>query len=88
LSVSIDEANIIPYIMNTLQNLDLAIRLASRNGLPGADDIYVTRFNQLFSTGNFAEAAKVAATSPRVGAHFRIRSCRSCFCPSIFQSVC
>jgi clathrin heavy chain len=40
--------------------------LASRGGLPGADDLYVARFNQLFSTGNFGEAAKIAATSPRV----------------------
>ena len=66
LSVSVDESNIVPYIMKTLNNPELAIKLASRNNLPGADDLYLARFNQLFQQGNFAEAAKVAATSPRV----------------------
>ncbi|RUS20583.1 clathrin, heavy polypeptide, isoform CRA_b, partial [Endogone sp. FLAS-F59071] len=66
LSVSIDENNIIPYIINTLNNTELALRLASRNGLPGADDLYIARFNQLFASGAFGEAAKVAANSPRV----------------------
>lgn len=49
-----------------MQNTELALNLASRGGLPGADDLYVARFNQLFSTGAFTEAAKVAANSPRV----------------------
>lgn len=49
-----------------MQNTELALKLASRGGLPGADDLYVGRFNQLFSTGAFTEAAKVAANSPRV----------------------
>lgn len=65
LSVSVDETTIVPYILKSLNNAELAIRLASRNNLPGADDIYSTRFMQLFQQGNFAEAAKVAATSPR-----------------------
>jgi len=65
LSVSVDENNIVPYIIQTLNNPDLAIRLASRNGLPGADDFFVQRFQQLFAQGNYAEAAKVAANSPK-----------------------
>lgn len=65
LSVSIDENNVIPYVINTLNNTELALRLASRGGLPGADDLYVQRFNQLFATGAYGEAAKVAANSPR-----------------------
>jgi len=65
LSVSVDENKIIPYIINTLNNTELALKLASRGGLPGADDLYVQRFNQLFATGAYGEAAKVAANSPR-----------------------
>jgi clathrin heavy chain len=65
LSVSIDENNVIPYVINTLNNTELALKLASRGGLPGADDLYVQRFNQLFATGAYGEAAKVAANSPR-----------------------
>ncbi|KAG0341984.1 hypothetical protein BG004_005793 [Podila humilis] len=65
LSVSVDENNLVPYIVNTLGNTELALKVASRNGLPGADELYVQRFQQLFQTGDFSEAAKVAATSPR-----------------------
>ncbi|KAI8968277.1 hypothetical protein BDF20DRAFT_827793 [Mycotypha africana] len=65
LSVSLDEEHIVPYIINNLNNTELALKLASRGGLPGADNLYVARFNQLFSSGNFTEAAKVAANSPR-----------------------
>ena len=65
LSVSIDDNTIVQYIMKNLNNSELAIKIASRNNLPGADDMYTTRFQQLFAAGNFAEAAKVAATSPR-----------------------
>ncbi|KAI8917358.1 hypothetical protein BC831DRAFT_485343 [Entophlyctis helioformis] len=65
LSVSIDEDNVIPYVLNTLRNPDLALRLATRNSLPGADSLVLERFNLFLQTGNFSEAAKIAATSPR-----------------------
>jgi clathrin heavy chain len=65
LSVTVDDETIIPYILRTLNNTDLAIRLASRANLPGADDLYTRQFSQLFSTQQYSEAAKVAANSPR-----------------------
>lgn len=65
LSVTVDDETIIPYILGTLNNTELAIRLASRANLPGADDLYTRQFSQLFSSGNYSEAAKVAANSPR-----------------------
>ena len=68
LSVSVDESNIVPYITNTLQNPDLALRIATRNDLAGAEDLFVKKFNLLFSQGQFAEAARVAAKTPK--AHF------------------
>ena len=66
LSVNVDEQTIIPYILTTLNNTDLAFKLASRANLPGADDLYVKQYHQLFQSGQFNEAAKVAANSPRV----------------------
>ena len=66
LSVSVEEENIIQYITNTLQNPDLALRMASRNNLPGAEDLFVRKFNTLFSSGQYSEAAKVAASAPKV----------------------
>lgn len=51
--------------MNNLNNRELAFRIASRNNLPGANQLFVARFNDLCNSGNFLEAAKVAATSPQ-----------------------
>ena len=66
LSVSVDEANIVPYITTTLQNADLALRMATRNNLAGAEQLLVHKFNQLFQQGQYSEAAKVAAKAPKV----------------------
>lgn len=52
LSVSVDEENIIPYISNVLQNSELAIRMATRNNLAGAEELFVRKFNTLFTVLN------------------------------------
>ncbi|CAF0843469.1 unnamed protein product [Adineta ricciae] len=65
LSVSVDEENVVSYIQNTLGNADLAYKMSARCNLPGADQLFVSRFTQLFQSGNYGEAAKVAATAPR-----------------------
>ncbi|EEB11299.1 clathrin heavy chain, putative [Pediculus humanus corporis] len=65
LSVTVDEDNIIPYINTVLQNPDLALRIAVRNNLAGAEDLFVRKFNQLFQNGQYVEAAKVAANAPK-----------------------
>lgn len=69
LSVNVDEQTVIPYILSVLNNTDLAFKLASRANLPGADDLYIKRYQQLFQSGQYGEAAKVAANSPRVSYH-------------------
>ncbi|KUJ22300.1 clathrin heavy chain, partial [Mollisia scopiformis] len=65
LSVSVDENTVIPYLLQNPANSSLAVKLASRAGLPGADNLYAGQFDQLLNTGNYAEAAKIAANSPR-----------------------
>ena len=65
LSVSVDESTLVPYTLNTLNNTELAFKLASRGNLPGADDLYLKQYQQLFQSGQFSEAAKIAANSPR-----------------------
>ena len=65
LSVAVDEAHIVQYIAQTLQNPELALRLAARGNLPGAEETFVQRFNQCFAHGQFLEAANIAATAPR-----------------------
>jgi clathrin heavy chain len=66
LSVSVEEENIVPYIINNLQNPDLALTMAARNNLPGADDLFVRKFNMQFQNGQYSEAAKTAASAPKV----------------------
>ncbi|KAF5355246.1 hypothetical protein D9758_006001 [Tetrapyrgos nigripes] len=65
LSVNVDDQTIVPYILTTLNNTELAFKLASRANLPGADDLYMKQYQQLFQSGQYGEAAKVAANSPR-----------------------
>ncbi|KAH8648930.1 hypothetical protein BGZ60DRAFT_422610 [Tricladium varicosporioides] len=65
LSVAVDETTIIPYLLQNPANSGLAVKLASRAGLPGADNLYAQQFEQLLSSGSYAEAAKIAANSPR-----------------------
>lgn len=64
LFVSADENTIVPYVLES-HGTELALKLASRAGLPGADNLYQQRFEQLFQSGQYQEAAKVAADSPR-----------------------
>ncbi len=64
LSVSIDENNIIPYIMQTLGNYELAMSMASKNNLPGAGELFKAQFERLFSAGDYKGAASIAAQSP------------------------
>ncbi len=65
LSVSVDENTIIPYLLQNPANGQLALKLASRAGLPGADNLYAQQFEQLMASGQYTDAAKVAANSPR-----------------------
>ena len=65
LTVSVDDTTIIPYLLQNPANSGLALNLASRAGLAGADDLYQRQFEQLCAQQNWIEAAKVAANSPR-----------------------
>jgi clathrin heavy chain len=65
LSVAVDETTVIPYLLQNPANSSLAVKLASRAGLPGADNLYAQQFDQLLNSGNYGEAAKIAANSPR-----------------------
>lgn len=65
LSVTVDENQIVPYLLQNPANTSLAVNLASRAGLAGADDLYKQQFEQLLAAQQYQEAAKVAANSPR-----------------------
>lgn len=65
LSVSIDEEKVISYITTTLANHDLALRLAARCNLTGAEELFVRQFNVYFDNSQYVEAAKIAANAPK-----------------------
>ncbi|KAK7420981.1 Clathrin heavy chain [Neonectria magnoliae] len=65
LFVTVDDTNVIPYLLQNPANTEMAIKMASRAGLPGADNLYARQFETLFNSGNYLEAAKIAAGSPR-----------------------
>lgn len=64
LRVGINPNTLVPYIVSTLRDTALAISIASRLNLPGADDLYMQQFQQLIAAQNVAGAAKLAAESP------------------------
>lgn len=66
LSVCVEEENIVNYVTRVLQNPELALRMALRSDLSGAEELLTHKFNTLFSQGDYTEAARVAASSPRV----------------------
>lgn len=63
LSVSMNKDNIIPYIINTLQNNDLALKLSSRLSLPGAEGLFKLELEKLLASGDITGAAKLAGSS-------------------------
>ncbi|KAJ1800096.1 Clathrin heavy chain [Coemansia sp. RSA 2399] len=65
LSVIVDEDKVIPHILQNSGNVELAFRMASHASLPGVDQLYVQRFQQLMQQGKYNDAAKMAASSPR-----------------------
>ncbi|KAI0135392.1 clathrin heavy chain [Daldinia grandis] len=65
LFVSVDETTMVDYLLQNPANTEIAIKMASRAGLPGADQLYVRQFDQLFNSGDYDGAARVAANSPR-----------------------
>ncbi|XP_075235071.1 clathrin heavy chain-like [Lycorma delicatula] len=65
LSIGIDENTILSYLVNVLKDNDLATKIALRDiNFKGADLIFIQRFNHLYQTGKYSEAAKIAANAP------------------------
>jgi clathrin heavy chain len=54
---------LIPYITTTLRDNDLAIKVAGRLGLPGAENLYMAEFERMIGSGDVVGAAKLVAAS-------------------------
>ncbi len=66
LLATVNEATMVPFVSQQLGNLELAMALASRGNLPGAEPLVIQNFEKLFNQGQFKEAAEAAAASPQV----------------------
>ncbi|KAK6458196.1 uncharacterized protein RJT20DRAFT_126152 [Scheffersomyces xylosifermentans] len=66
LSVEVAKDKIIPYVLEKLSNIPLALALSSRGGFPGAENLFQQQFQNLLSQGDYANAAKVAASSEQL----------------------
>ena len=62
---SVNDSTIIPFISEQLKSVDLALAMARRANLPGADQLVVQNFQRLFAAGQYKEAAELAADSPQ-----------------------
>ncbi|CAM9802231.1 unnamed protein product, partial [Laminaria digitata] len=64
LQIAVNEATLVPYVVNTLRDTALAIQLAARLSLPGADDLYAVEFNRMLAANDVAGAVRLAGESP------------------------
>eukprot|EP00899_Mesostigma_viride_P014185 jgi/Mesvir1/22768/Mv14160-RA.1 len=65
LMCTINEQTIVPFVSTQLNNLELAVAMAKRSNLPGAENLVVQQFNALFAAQKYKEAAELAAESPQ-----------------------
>jgi len=64
MQVQVDREKCVPYICNTMNDMELGTSMARRYGLGGADHLFKAQFQQLLSQGRIEEAGDLAATSP------------------------
>jgi len=62
---TMNEETLVPFVSGQLNNLDLALAIAQRSNLPGADNLVLPKFEELFNAGKYKEAAELAADSPQ-----------------------
>jgi len=65
LHANVNEASIVNFVSQQLNNLPLAMALAKRGNLPGAENLIEQQFQQFLAGGQYKEAAECAAESPQ-----------------------
>ena len=64
LLATVNEQTMVPFVSQSLNNLDLALSLAKKGNLPGAEGLVGQNFERQFALGQYKEAAEAAASSP------------------------
>ncbi|KAK1942907.1 Clathrin heavy chain 1 [Phytophthora citrophthora] len=65
LHFSIDKTRMLAYVLTALQDPQLALSLASRMALDGAEELYSSEFDRLITANNVQGAAHIASRSPQ-----------------------
>jgi clathrin heavy chain len=65
LLATVNEPAVVPFVAQQLGNLELAMSMAKKGGLPGAEALVGQQFEKLCSAGSWKEAAECAAESPQ-----------------------
>lgn len=66
LAVEVAKDKIIPYVLDKLSDVNLALSLSSRGGFPGAENLFNQQFQNYLNQGDYTNAAKVAASSEQL----------------------
>lgn len=66
LSVEVAREKIVPYVLEKLSNVSLALALSLRGGFPGAENLFQQQFQNFLNQGDYTNAAKVAALSDQL----------------------
>lgn len=64
LRISVNGATLVPHTLSTLEDMAVAVQVATRLNPSGADELIVHEFNRLLASGDVARAAHLAAESP------------------------
>lgn len=66
LAVEVARDRIVPYVLEKLSNVSLALSLSLRGGFPGAENLFQQQFQNFLNQGDYTNAAKVAALSDQL----------------------
>ncbi|KAL4108292.1 hypothetical protein PRIC1_000010 [Phytophthora ramorum] len=64
LHFAINKTKLVPYVVNTLRDSQLALALATRLDLPGAEELYFTEFNRLVGVNDIQDARSAGQPQP------------------------
>lgn len=65
-AINVEDQNLVKFVMGAQHIPDgrnLAFKMAAKYQLPGADDVFLSQFNQFLAIGDYAGAARTAAQS-------------------------
>ncbi|GAX80055.1 hypothetical protein CEUSTIGMA_g7494.t1 [Chlamydomonas eustigma] len=62
---TVNDQAMVPFVSQQLNNLELALAMAKRAGLPGAEALIAQQFERMWAAGQYKEAAEAAADSPQ-----------------------